>query len=58
MIMYDVLQGIKYLHENQIVHRDLKPENILFSKNGLRIADFGLSRSLDFIQTSGYSDLV
>ena len=24
-----ILNGIKYLHENDVVHRDLKPNNIL-----------------------------
>jgi len=28
-IIYDMLCGIKYLHEAEIIHRDLKPANIL-----------------------------
>jgi len=32
------------MHEHNIFHDDLKPENILI-KNGIKIADFGLSRT-------------
>ncbi|TYJ08275.1 hypothetical protein E1A91_A11G063400v1 [Gossypium mustelinum] len=43
--------GLEVLQSNHIVHRDLKPENILLSGSKddlvLKIADFGLSRSLD-----------
>ena len=44
-IMFQILNGVKYLHENYILHRDLKPANILINKNGeVKLADFGLSR--------------
>ncbi|XP_040961577.1 serine/threonine-protein kinase ATG1t isoform X2 [Gossypium hirsutum] len=43
--------GLEVLQSHHIIHRDLKPENILLlgSKDDLvlKIADFGLSRSLD-----------
>jgi len=35
--------GIKAINE-VLVHRDIKPDNILFSKNILKIGDFGLSK--------------
>lgn len=40
-----IVDGLKYLMENQIIHRDLKPQNILMSDVGtLKIADFGFAR--------------
>ena len=40
--LYQILVGIKYLHENDVIHLDLKPENLLIDENGgLVIADFG-----------------
>ena len=43
--MYQMLQGVDFLHSNKIVHRDLKPQNILLSTSGcLKLADMGLAR--------------
>ncbi|XP_022774864.1 serine/threonine-protein kinase ATG1t isoform X2 [Durio zibethinus] len=43
--------GLEVLQSHHIIHRDLKPENILLSGSKddamLKIADFGLSRSVD-----------
>ena len=40
-----LLDGVKYIHENNIMHRDLKLENILYIKehDKLKLCDFGLS---------------
>ena len=43
--MYQLVQGIEFLHRHGVLHRDLKPANLLVKKNcELRISDFGLAR--------------
>jgi serine/threonine protein kinase len=44
-IMYNITNGIKYVHENNIIHRDIKPANTLIDPNTFdtTIIDFGLS---------------
>jgi len=44
-IMYQLIQGLLYLHRNWIMHRDLKPANIMVNKMGqVKIGDLGLAR--------------
>ncbi len=43
-IVYQVMLGLHYLHENNILQNDLKPSNILLSDDGVvKLADFGIS---------------
>lgn len=43
-----IMNGIKYLHDNNIIHNDIKPENILLDKNdNVYISDFGVSEIID-----------
>ena len=45
--MFQLIQGVKYLHNQMIIHRDLKPNNIfLDEKLELKIGDFGLITKL------------
>ncbi len=49
-IMYQVANGLSYLHAFGVLHRDLKPDNIMLSDSSenptLKIMDFGLSKVL------------
>lgn len=50
-VVFQLLEGVKFLHDNGVIHRDLKPSNILVAradaardKGQVKIADFGMSR--------------
>ncbi|XP_072336347.1 calcium/calmodulin-dependent protein kinase type 1D-like [Scyliorhinus torazame] len=51
ILIRQILNAVKYLHDNGIVHRDLKPENLLYydsdENSKIMISDFGLSKILD-----------
>lgn len=55
--LYDILQGIKYIHDKNYIHRDIKPANLLIFKEDrdeitpkgrryIKFCDFGLSKPL------------
>lgn len=56
-VLYQITNGLRYLHELRIVHRDLKPQNILVTthRDGrprLLVSDFGLCKKLEGEQSS------
>eukprot|EP00178_Gracilaria_changii_P025672 TRINITY_DN79015_c0_g1_i1.p1 TRINITY_DN79015_c0_g1~~TRINITY_DN79015_c0_g1_i1.p1 ORF type:complete len:364 (-),score=57.83 TRINITY_DN79015_c0_g1_i1:128-1219(-) len=50
-IIYQLIKALKWLHTAGVVHRDIKPSNVLLnSECHLKLADFGLARSITQIQ--------
>ncbi|KAI8997353.1 kinase-like domain-containing protein [Pilobolus umbonatus] len=44
-ILWQLLNGVSYLHSNWVLHRDLKPANVLLTSEGVvKIGDLGLAR--------------
>jgi protein kinase len=60
-IMYQVLQGLAFMHKHGFFHRDVKPENMLIKGDTCKVADFGLAREIrsrppftDYVSTRWY----
>ncbi len=55
-IICQVLEALKYTHDQGLVHRDIKPQNVLVSraerKLRTKLADFGLAK---YVETAGFS---
>ena len=50
--MYQVLEGLDYMHSLGYVHRDIKPENLLVNTTGtVKICDMGFARLTDLRMT-------
>ena len=58
-ILFQILNGIGYLHKNNIVHRDIKSANILLNNKGeIKIGDFGLARIINPNKIKQYTNKV
>eukprot|EP01035_Chromulina_nebulosa_P024170 gene24170-31416_t len=45
-IIYQILQGLAFMHKHGFFHRDIKPENMLVKGDVVKVADFGLAREI------------
>lgn len=55
--LMQILEGLMYLQMQGIMHLDIKPKNILLTKDDdIKIADFGLSRSISTISSMSKYD--
>ncbi|KAF8338025.1 kinase-like domain-containing protein [Cantharellus anzutake] len=60
-LVYDVSQGLVYLHSQGVIHGDIKPANIVVStetKAVARLCDFGLSSILDDATTRAHTSTI
>lgn len=58
-IIFQILQGVLYLHGSSLIHRDLKSSNILMNNKGeVKITDFGLSRFISPSTKTHYTNCV
>lgn len=47
--IHQILNGVRYLHDNRIIHRDLKLSNLLLNDElNVKIADFGLATRIEY----------
>eukprot|EP00602_Paraphysomonas_sp_CaronLab_P004827 CAMPEP_0185022966 /NCGR_PEP_ID=MMETSP1103-20130426/5667_1 /TAXON_ID=36769 /ORGANISM="Paraphysomonas bandaiensis, Strain Caron Lab Isolate" /LENGTH=488 /DNA_ID=CAMNT_0027555303 /DNA_START=201 /DNA_END=1667 /DNA_ORIENTATION=- len=60
-IMYQIFQGLAFMHKHGFFHRDVKPENMLVKGDVIKVADFGLAREIrskppytDYVSTRWY----
>ncbi len=51
---WQLLEGVKYLHDNGVLHLDIKGSNLLLFEQGrtLKICDFGTAVRVDEIASS------
>lgn len=42
-----LVEALKEIHSVGVIHRDLKPSNIIFGRDGIKVADFGISSVVD-----------
>ncbi|KAI9920876.1 hypothetical protein PsorP6_001755 [Peronosclerospora sorghi] len=60
-LMFQMFQGLAFMHNHNFFHRDIKPENILVKGDSVKVADFGLAKEIrsrppftDYVSTRWY----
>ncbi|CAG0879238.1 unnamed protein product [Cyprideis torosa] len=49
--MYQLVEGVRYIHQKRVIHRDLKLGNMLLTEDMMvKIGDFGLATRVDGTQ--------
>lgn len=47
-VLYEVCNGLNFLHSMNIIHRDIKPENVIISESGeVKLIDLNASRKFN-----------
>jgi serine/threonine-protein kinase len=55
-IAREVAMALDYSHRRGVIHRDIKPENILLQDGQAIVADFGIARAIEGVNTGGPID--
>ena len=56
-IIFDILNGIRFLHKQGVIHRDISARNILIDDNGnAKLGDFGRAKEIGLSPDAAYQD--
>ncbi|WP_103504824.1 MULTISPECIES: serine/threonine protein kinase [unclassified Streptomyces] len=51
----DTARGLRHIHERGVWHCDIKPSNLLWTDNGVKLIDFGISKTSDSSEGHSYT---